>query len=162
MAYIHAPKEKECFFCINSSQGKDLENLIVYQGKHAFVMMNKYPYNTGHMMVAPRRHCEELTEMNDAEVREVFHLLRASIRALKACLHPHGFNIGINLGRAAGAGEAHLHLHVVPRWNGDTNFMPILADTKVFPEYLDKSYRELRSAFKRMELKTGAKGGRKT
>jgi ATP adenylyltransferase len=109
--------------------------------------MNKYPYNNGHLMIVPKRHYLDLEQLDHRELEELFDLLRASIKVLKACFRPHGFNIGINIGKVGGAGEDHLHLHVVPRWAGDTNFMPVIGDTKVVPEYLERTYQRLHSAF---------------
>ncbi len=113
-------------------------------------------------MIVPTRHCMDFESLTDTEFQELFHLLRISLRILKSSFSPHGFNIGINLGKAAGAGEDHLHIHIVPRWAGDTNFMPILGETKVVPEYLSRTYQKLRSAFIAQPKKTGRKGGCKT
>jgi len=147
MCYIQGEKGKGCIFCQKPSERKDEENLIVCRRRQAFVVMNKFPYNNGHLMVVPKRHCVDLEELDAAESREVFRLLRASIRVLKDTFHPHGFNIGINLGRAGGAGEEHVHVHIVPRWNGDTNFMPVFGETKIIPEYLNETYPRLHAAF---------------
>lgn len=140
-------KRKGCIFCLNSKRNKDHEKLIVYRGEYAFVMMNRFPYNNGHLMVAPYRHCTELELLNPLESNELFDLLRQSIKVLKGSLCPHGFNIGVNIGKVGGAGEEHIHFHIVPRWAGDTNFMPILGETKVVPEYLAHTFQKLRSAF---------------
>jgi ATP adenylyltransferase len=122
--------------------------------------MNKFPYNNGHLMVIPKRHCPDLEQLDEKECQELFHLLRTSIRVLKASIHPHGFNIGINIGKAGGAGvDDHIHLHVIPRWTGDTNFMPVIGETKVIPEYLYKTYQKLHSAFMNLSQKR-QKGGR--
>jgi ATP adenylyltransferase len=141
---------------------KDEENLILYQNKYGFVMMNKFPYNNGHVMVVPKRHCLDLDQLDDKEFQALFYLLKVSTQVLKTSLRPHGFNIGINIGKAGGAGEEHIHLHIVPRWTGDTNFMPILGETKIIPEYLAKTYQKLHSAFDYLlGKKRGQKGGRK-
>jgi len=140
-------KKKGCVFCFGKGRIRERANLILYLGKHAFIMMNRYPYNNGHLMVAPRRHCTDLESLNTLESEDVFELIRVSIRVLKATLSPHGFNIGVNIGKVGGAGEEHIHVHIVPRWAGDTNFMPILGETKVVPEYLDQTYQKLRAAF---------------
>jgi ATP adenylyltransferase len=162
MEYILGDKEKGCIFCEKIKKKKDQENLILYQTRYAFVMMNKFPYNNGHVMVVPKRHCHDLDELNDRELRELFHLLKASTQILKSSLHPHGFNIGINIGRAGGAGEEHIHFHIVPRWIGDTNFMPILGETKIIPEYLEHTYQKLRSAYLVLSRKNRRwKGGQK-
>ncbi len=111
-------------------------------------------------MVIPERHCVDLEELDDAELFELSSLLSISIRVLKERLVPHGFNVGLNLGKAGGAGEQHLHFHIVPRWSGDTNFMPVLGETKIIPEYLAKTYQTLRPAFKNL-LRKKKKGDRK-
>jgi ATP adenylyltransferase len=124
--------------------------------------MNRFPYNNGHLMVVPRRHCVNLDQLSNEELQELFYLLKVSTRILKGCLDPHGFNIGINIGNAGGAGEDHIHFHIVPRWTGDTNFMPVLSETKVIPEYLEETYHKLNSAFRDFFWKKGGqKGGRK-
>jgi len=161
MDYILGKKEKGCLFCQKPLERRDKENLILYQKKYGFVMMNKFPYNNGHVMVVPKRHCFELGELGDREVKELFHLLKSTTWVLKEILHPHGFNIGINIGKVGGAGEDHLHVHIVPRWAGDTNFMPILGETKIIPQYLEETYQKLHSAFQNFSKKRiGKKGGR--
>jgi len=108
-------------------------------------MMNTYPYVNGHLMIIPQRHVGNLEELTQEERKEIFDLVEASIRSLKEAMHPDGFNIGANLGKAAGAGiEDHFHVHVIPRWEGDTNFMPVLADTKVMPEHLETTFAKIR------------------
>ncbi len=146
MEYIKSRKKQKCFLCLGSK--KD-EELVVYKGKRCFVILNAYPYNNGHVMVAPYRHILSLEDLSDEEAREFFELIKQSIAVLNQTMRPEGFNIGINLGKAAGAGEAHLHLHVVPRWTGDTNFMPVLGDVKVMPEHLKRNCKILRKAFKK-------------
>ena len=123
------------------------------------MMMNKFPYNNGHLMVIPHRHCLDLEELKETEFQELFFLLKASIQVLKESLQPDGFNIGINIGTAAGAGEEHIHFHIVPRWAGDTNFMPVLGDTKIVPEYLEKTYQKLHSVFTGGLLRKSCKKG---
>jgi ATP adenylyltransferase len=147
MDYILKKKKKGCFFCQKLKEKKDVKNLILYQGEHVFVIMNKYPYTNGHLMVVPKRHCLDLEELDHNELREIFDLLKASAQVLKTSLRPHGFNIGMNIGKVGGAGEGHLHFHIVPRWAGDTNFMPVLGKTKIVPEYLEKTYQKLYSTF---------------
>lgn len=162
MDYILEEKQSECFFCKKLAERKDEENLILYQGRHAFVIMNKFPYNNGHVMIVPKRHRLNLEQLNEKEFQELSFLLKISTQVLKSSLHPHGFNIGINIGETGGAGEEHIHFHIVPRWAGDTNFMPVLGETKIIPEYLEKTYEKIHSAF--MDLlskKRGRKGGRK-
>ncbi len=163
MEYILEEKQKGCIFCNKPTEKKDEGNLILYQNKYAFVMMNKFPYNNGHVMVVPKCHCADLNQLKDKEGRELFNLMKVSIQVLKKALRPHGFNIGMNLGKIGGAGvEDHLHFHIVPRWMGDTNFMPILGETKVVPEYLEKTYQKLHAAFKGFSKKgRGQKGGQK-
>jgi len=147
MDYILGKKKKGCFFCKKLEEKKSKRTLILCQGEYVFVVMNKYPYNNGHLMVVPKRHCRDLEQLDNRELKELFDLLKASVRVLKASFHPHGFNIGMNIGRMGGAGEDHLHLHIVPRWAGDTNFMPVIGETKIIPEYLERTYQKLHSAF---------------
>ncbi|NWG02778.1 MAG: HIT domain-containing protein [Syntrophaceae bacterium] len=154
MDYILGEKKKGCFFCQKLKEKKDIKNLILYQGQDVFVIMNKYPYGHGHVMIAPKRHCLDVEKLDPHELREMIDLLKTSVQVLKANLHPHGFNIGMNIGKMGGAGEKHLHLHIVPRWAGDTNFMPVIGRTRVIPEYLKKTYQQLRSAF----IEFGGKG----
>lgn len=148
MEYILERKPEGCIFCAKLREKRDEKNLILHRGRRAIVLMNKFPYNNGHLMVIPKRHCVELEGLYDAELQEVSYLLKVSVQALKTSLRPHGFNVGLNLGKAGGAGEEHLHIHIVPRWTGDTNFMPALGETKIIPEYLVRTYQQLRPAFK--------------
>jgi ATP adenylyltransferase len=159
MDYILREKKKGCFFCNKLKEKKNKKNLILYQGEYGFVVMNKYPYTNGHLMVVPNRHCLNLEQLDNKELRELFDLLKASTQVLKANLHPHGFNIGMNIGKVGGAGEDHLHLHIVPRWAGDTNFMPVIGETKIVPEYLEKTYQKLHATFKDLLQKKGVKEG---
>jgi len=147
MEYILRKKKQGCFFCRKLKEKKSKQNLILYRGEYVFVVMNKYPYTNGHLMVVPKRHCLNLEQLDNNELRELFDLLKVSVRVLKANFHPHGFNIGMNIGKMGGAGEDHLHLHIVPRWAGDTNFMPVIGRTKIISEYLEKTYEKLCSAF---------------
>jgi ATP adenylyltransferase len=150
MAYVEVAKPQGCIFCEKPREGRDDENLILQRGKTAFVIMNAFPYNNGHLMVAPYRHTAELESLSVEERDELMALAQESLGLLRAAFGPDGYNLGMNLGRIAGAGIAdHLHLHVVPRWNGDTNFMPVVADTKVLPDSLQNSYRKLREALPR-------------
>lgn len=143
--YIRSEKAKGCIFCQKPAENKDSLNYILFRGKTSFVMLNNYPYNPGHLMVAPFRHLATLDDLTDEELFEHFDLVRKSARAIKEAYKPEGFNIGMNLGRVAGAGvEGHVHTHIVPRWNGDTNFMPVLSDTKVLPEALASTYAQLK------------------
>ncbi len=148
--YIDAPHDddEECFFCAHLAAGDDEKALILTRGSAAFVLLNSYPYNPGHLMVAPLRHVGELEELTDEEMIDAGHLLQRSVRALREAVNPDGFNVGTNLGRVAGAGvPGHLHWHIVPRWNGDTNFMTVLGDTRVLPEMLEDTYAKLKPLF---------------
>jgi ATP adenylyltransferase len=140
MEYI-TREEEGCLFC-------EKRDYVVHSGRHAYVMLNAFPYNHGHLMVAPYRHVHDLEELNDDESGEIIDLVKLSQDVLKRLLKPDGFNIGINIGKVAGAGEEHLHIHVVPRWEGDTNFMPILAEVRVIPEHLESTYEKLTEAFR--------------
>jgi ATP adenylyltransferase len=162
MDYILKEKPKGCIFCKKLLERKDEKNLILWKGDYAFVIMNKFPYNNGHLMVVPNRHCIDLDQLGNEEFQELSFLLKASTQVLKECFYPHGFNIGMNIGKVGGAGEEHIHFHIVPRWAGDTNFMPVLGETKIIPEYLEKTYQKLHSAFKNLFRKNGSqKGGLK-
>jgi len=137
-----------CFIC-NAVAGGDEAGLVVHRGEAAIVLLNKYPYASGHLLVAPHRHVGELAELTDDEALELHRLVRAGLETLAAVYRPHGFNLGWNLGRVAGAGLVdHVHEHVVPRWSGDTNFMPVLADVKVMPEHLETTRRKLVEAWR--------------
>jgi ATP adenylyltransferase len=140
--------DEGCIFCTKPKENKDDQNLILFRSKHSFVILNKYPYNNGHLMVVPYIHESDPTKLTDPVMLDLSHTLNNAIIALRRAMHPHGMNIGINLGRTAGAGiDTHLHYHIVPRWNGDTNFMPILTDTKVVSESLESSRCRLMAAF---------------
>ena len=150
MAYIEASKDPGdgCIFCDLPALGDDARVHIVARAERAFAILNSFPYNPGHLMVAPFRHTDELGSLDEAERRDVDELLARSTDVLDAEMSPHGFNLGMNLGRVAGAGIlGHLHWHVVPRWNGDTNFMPVVGQTRVLPELLDETYRRLAPRF---------------
>jgi ATP adenylyltransferase len=142
-----ADQQEGCIFCL-AAEGDDEERLVVHRGERAIVLLNKFPYSSGHLMVAPTRHVGDFADLTDEEALEIHALASASLGALREEYSPDGFNLGWNLGRVAGAGvEDHVHLHVVPRWNGDTNFMPVLADVKVLPEHLVASRRRLAEAW---------------
>ncbi|MFB3739506.1 MAG: HIT domain-containing protein [Candidatus Velamenicoccus archaeovorus] len=151
MRYIESAKagdEDGCIFCDLPARGDDAGTHILSRGARAFAMLNTYPYNPGHVMVAPFRHVGDLEDLSPEELADVDRLLQASVRALREEMDPHGYNVGMNLGRVAGAGiPDHLHWHVVPRWSGDTNFMPVVAETRVLPELLDETYRKLLPRF---------------
>jgi len=139
-----------CFLCAaaQAPPEKDADNLVVYRGPLSFVIMNRYPYNSGHLLIAPYRHVGDLTELAVHEAHGLIETVQEAIRVLHRTHAPHGFNIGTNLGRTAGAGlPDHVHVHIVPRWNGDTNFMPVLAETKVISEFLTEEQRKLTAAF---------------
>jgi ATP adenylyltransferase len=134
-----------CVFC-TARDGDDVEMLVVRRGERAFALLNKFPYASGHFMVAPARHVGDFAELDDDEVLEIQRLAAQGLEALRATFRPEGFNLGWNLGRIAGAGVVdHVHLHAVPRWAGDTNFMPVLADVKVIPEHLAATREKLSS-----------------
>jgi ATP adenylyltransferase len=141
--YLTREKEGGCIFCEKPKENRDRENLIIYRGETGFIIMNRYPYSNGHLMAVPYRHTGELGELIDRERSELMNFVVKCIKILNA-FKPNGFNIGMNLGRAAGAGiDDHIHFHIVPRWSGDTNFMPVIGDIKVMPEYLDETYLKL-------------------
>ncbi len=150
MEYIeNADKDEGCIFCDKPKENQDRGNLIVHRGKMGFVMMNRYPYNNGHLMVVPYQHTDELNTLSHEQKSELFDFLILSKKILTKIMKPQGFNIGMNLGRIAGAGIVdHLHFHVVPRWSGDTNFMPILGHTNVVSEGLMETWEKLNRAFK--------------
>ena len=151
--YISSFQEESadaCVLCDAFVAADDEQALVVHRGKEAFVIMNKFPYNSGHLMILPVRHTSDFQSLTKTEVMEMMSLLAASERALKELSKPQGFNIGMNLGRIAGAGiDAHLHWHIVPRWNGDTNFLPVLADVKVVSEDMAGQWKRLREIFAR-------------
>ena len=142
-----ADEEPGCIFC-SAVDGDDEEKLVVHRGRRALVVLNKFPYSSGHLMVAPTRHVGDFGDLEDDEVTEIHRLGSAGLGALAQTYGPQGYNLGWNLGRVAGAGVVdHVHLHVVPRWAGDTNFMPVLADVKVMPEHLEETRRKLKDAW---------------
>jgi ATP adenylyltransferase len=146
--FIGTEKRTDCIFCTFPGEQKDRENLIVGRSERSFAILNRFPYNNGHLMVIPRRHVGDLAELEPAELADLNGLLQISLKALRQAYKPDGFNVGMNLGAAAGAGiAAHLHWHVVPRWNGDTNFMPVLGQTKVMIEHLATTVDKLTPLF---------------
>ena len=146
--YITGEKEEGCIFCNKPREGKDNENLILYKGETSFIIMNRYPYSNGHLMAVPYKHTNSMSELNDSERLELMNLTTKCIEILDI-MKPDGFNVGMNLGTAGGAGiDDHLHFHIVPRWNGDTNFMPLIGDVKVMPEYLEDTYKTLSEKIK--------------
>lgn len=149
--YIKGEKGNGCIFCENPKQEADKNNLILYKGKTGFIIMNRYPYSNGHLMVVPYKHTSKISELNSAERLELMDLTSMCIDILGA-FNAEGFNVGMNMGIAGGAGiENHLHYHIVPRWSGDTNFMPVIADVKIMPEYLEDTYEALSKEIKTLE-----------
>lgn len=141
-------KNPPCIFCVATRGLPSVKNLVVSKGKLAYVIMNKYPYSNGHLMVIPKRHVSDLGKLTRAEHAELGTLLAKCARVLKAYARCDGYNVGMNLGEAAGAGiKDHLHYHIVPRWNGDHNFMPVLADARVVPEHLEETHAKLKKLF---------------
>jgi ATP adenylyltransferase len=137
----NAQPDDGCIFCPDDTGRTDRERLVLARSGHSLLMLNRYPYSGGHMMVAPLRHTAEMDDLSDAELLDLMHLLRRGRNLLQRAANPDGFNMGINLGRAAGAGVAeHMHIHVVPRWNGDSNFMTVVGDLRVIPEGLTAAY----------------------
>ncbi|WP_286933277.1 MULTISPECIES: HIT family protein [Aminobacterium] len=151
MAYISSSteeKEEHCIFCDFPKEDRDEDRLILFRGEKCFVMCNAFPYNPGHLMVAPYRHTALYENLLDEELLEMHRLAGHCLKVLKKVMAPQGFNLGVNLGRVGGAGfDGHLHLHIVPRWNGDTNFMPVLAETRVIPESLEQTYCKIKDAW---------------
>jgi ATP adenylyltransferase len=151
MGYILSdkPDKSECILCakIGDDPERDRDNYVLYRGRAACIILNLYPYNNGHLMVLPYEHTANLDELPEDVQAELMHLVSLSVRLLRRVMKPDGFNIGANMGRIAGAGvDRHIHLHIVPRWTGDTNFMPVIANTRVIPELLDQTYDRLRVA----------------
>jgi ATP adenylyltransferase len=149
MAYIKGAERMEgCIFCDLPASGDDAGALILARGALAYVIMNKFPYNSGHLMVAPSRHVADLRELNTAELSEIMEWSQRCMHALHETMNPHGYNVGINQGTVAGAGvKDHIHQHIVPRWGGDTNFMTTVGEVKVLPESLEETYAKLKPYF---------------
>jgi len=146
--YIQMEKSAGCILCDKPKQNNNTANYILYRGSKNFIMLNSYPYNPGHLMTAPYRHIASLEELTDEERNEHFEIVSRGIKVLKEVFNPSGFNIGINMGKVAGAGiDDHFHTHTVPRWQGDTNFMPVISDIKVIPEALAETYKKLKEKF---------------
>jgi ATP adenylyltransferase len=152
MAYIEVTAPSGCIFCEKPAAGADEQNWILHRGDHAFVILNAFPYNNGHLMVAPHRHTADLENLSPAEQQEIMEFTRLCVTLLRTIYRPDGYNIGMNLGKTAGAGVAdHLHMHIVPRWNGDTNFMPVIGNTKVLPDSLDNTCSKLSEALRALQ-----------
>jgi ATP adenylyltransferase len=147
--YIVGPKENECLFCRVLNESKDRENLVLLRGERCFCMLNRYPYNSGHLLIVPASHCRHLADLPENEIAETIRMAQQMERLLARTMRPEGLNLGFNVGRTAGAGiEEHLHLHLVPRWDGDTNFMVVLDDTRVVVQALEDTYDYLAKALK--------------
>jgi ATP adenylyltransferase len=148
LEYIKGPKSDECIFCVKPDAGDDGASYIVTRGERCFVMLNAYPYNNGHVMVAPYEHLATIEDLDDDTLLDLMHLTQRSLQAIGEAYSPDGFNLGVNQGAVAGAGVAdHVHLHVVPRWGADTNFMPVIGSTRVLPQSLDDSWETLSKLF---------------
>jgi ATP adenylyltransferase len=151
MEYVTAGGGEGCIFCDQLSEGDDQKAHILHRGETAFVILNAFPYNTGHLMIAPSRHVGELHDLESVELDALMQLTSNSVDIVREAMHPDGFNVGMNLGQVAGAGvPGHLHVHVVPRWAGDTNFMAVVGDTKVLPEMIGDTDAKLRPLFARL------------
>lgn len=147
-------KSSRCVFCHKPKEDDDRTNLILHRGKKSFVIMNRYPYNNGHLLITPYSHVGDMEGLSEEELCEMTIEMQRSIGILKKVMNPDGFNMGMNLGKAAGSGiDDHIHLHIVPRWKGDTNFMPVLSDVRVMPEHLDDTYMKLLELYKEDSLK---------
>lgn len=146
--YILGPKPDACVFCLPESRDEDEERLVLHRGKRAFVIMNRYPYNNGHLLVCPFRHVSELTDLESAESHEIMDLVQRCSGILKQHFNCEGINVGLNLGKAAGAGIGeHLHFHLVPRWNGDSSFIAVMDDVRTVPQHIRETYAALRACF---------------
>jgi len=148
MAYIQrSVGDRGCVLCAKQASDDDAANYVLYRGERAYIILNLYPYNNGHLMVVPYEHVASLEDLDAATLTELMALTKQGLAALRKAMDPDGFNVGVNLGRAAGAGiHDHVHIHIVPRWEGDTNFMPVLGETRVIPQMLGETYTQLLSA----------------
>jgi ATP adenylyltransferase len=144
--------EPTCFLCQDAAEGDDRERLVIHRGQYTVSLLNRYPYNNGHLLVAPRRHVARLDQLTPAEQHDLTQTLTRMIGLLEKVLNPEGFNVGLNLGRAAGAGvPGHLHWHIVPRWTGDTNFMPVFAGIRVIPQSLEAFWEAMREEMQKID-----------
>ncbi|MGB9699107.1 MAG: HIT family protein [Thermodesulfobacteriota bacterium] len=152
MDYILSDRQKKtCIFCPHKDS--DAERLILYRTPFSLIMLNRYPYAYAHLMIAPVRHVREVAKLSEEEMKDIFRNLGMAINVLKKAFRPSGFNVGMNLGQVGGAGIVHhLHFHLVPRWKGDINFMPLLAEVRIIPEHLQKTYEKLRTYFARRKV----------
>ena len=147
--YIRQAEKGGCFLCEKPKENKDESNFILFRGESNFIILNSFPYNTGHLMVVPYRHIGHLDGLTDKEAKEHFELVKRSLTLLNQVMRPAGFNIGMNLGKVSGAGvDDHIHTHIVPRWQGDTNFMPVISNTRVVPEALAATYKKLKDCLR--------------
>jgi ATP adenylyltransferase len=147
LEYLTDPKAEDCFFCYGVEGIDDRENLILLRGERAFMILNRYPYNSGHFMVVPYAHVPSLEDLDAPTLTEMMLILNRGLAALRQAMAPEGFNVGANLGEAAGAGiKEHVHIHAVPRWSGDTNFMPVVGDMRVIPQTWLQTYDDLKAA----------------
>jgi ATP adenylyltransferase len=150
MAYIQQSKPKGCIFCTKPKANQDPKTFILFRSTYSYVMMNVYPYNNSHLLVSPYRHVDRLEKLKDPELLDLVQTTNRSTQALRKAISPEGFNIGVNVGKVAGAGiKSHVHVHIVPRWNGDTNFMPVLAESRVIPQHLTATFKTLLPFFKK-------------
>lgn len=148
LEYILSKKDDECIFCVKPQADADEKHLITYRSQHSFVILNVYPYNNGHIMVVPFRHVNSLDQLNDEELTDLFRTVQLSERILRKVYDPDGLNIGINMGKSAGAGiEEHIHVHIVPRWQGDVNFMNSIGGVRVIPEAFERAYQMIKEQF---------------
>lgn len=155
--YILGPKPDECVFCLPSNRDEDRERLVLYRGRECFVIMNKFPYNNGHIMVCPYRHVMKLQDLTPAESSEMMELLQSCSQILEEHFHCEGINAGLNQGEAAGAGiREHLHFHLVPRWNGDSSFLAVFDETRTIPQYLQETWAALAPRFAALDSRNGA------
>jgi len=148
LKYILAEKDKTCIFCLKQNKEEDIKNLILYRSNLCYVIMNTFPYNNGHLLVVPNRHVSNLNSLSQEECNDLFSLVRLTEEIITKVYHPDGLNIGLNLGKAAGAGiDDHLHVHIVPRWLGDANFMTSISGSRVIPEAFERTYKLLKEQF---------------
>ncbi len=146
--YVRSPKQEGCVLCAKPRETNDTANYILFRGQKNFVILNSYPYNPGHLMVAPYRHVATLEDLTAEELHEHSEIVSRGVKVLREAFKPAGFNVGMNIGKVAGAGiDGHIHTHIVPRWQGDTNFMPVIGDVRVIPEALAETYEQLKGKF---------------
>jgi len=151
MEYINSQKKDGCIFCLEHPEKEDEKHLILFRSEYSFVIMNMYPYNNGHLMVIPKRHISSLLSLNDDERNDLFALVQKTTGIIEEYYHPDGINIGMNIGKAAGAGiDEHIHVHIVPRWSGDVNFMTSIGEVRVIPEKFENAYQRLKEQFDKL------------